>query len=146
MGGSTLPAIDLEEVIMNFQTFSRQTVRVVVVGAAALAILAPAAFARFDDGSLASDSPVAESPRCPAPPPSSIAASAGERYATWRAACANRGTALASAPQPVVSEATASFDWAAAAIGAAVAGGSLLLLLSAVTLRRHTAARTTVSG
>ena len=137
---------------MSLQTFSRRTVRAVLVGGAALAIAAPAASARFDTGA-------AQSARCPAPPPSSIAASAGGRYATLRAVCANGGTAAAegereayavndravpAAPKPEVSAATASFDWASAAIGAAISGGLLLLLLAAV--RRRSTAPTAVSG
>jgi hypothetical protein len=46
----------------------------------------------------------------------------------------------------VVTEASEALDWRSAAIGAAVCGGLLLLLLAAVGLRRHTAARTAVSG
>jgi hypothetical protein len=134
--------------MMSLQTFSRRTRRAVVIGGAALAIAAPGASA--------------QATRCPAPPPSSIAAPASEGYTTWRAACASDGTALTESerfanpraayaindralppdPKPVATEAPAGFDWASAAIGATIAGGSLLLLGAAVRLRQHTAAGT----
>src|SRR5919106_6796280 len=63
------------------------------------------------------------------PPPSLIAASAGEKYTRLRAACAS----LASTTTPVADESTASdgFDAPSAAIGAAAGTGFLIVLLAA---------------
>jgi hypothetical protein len=69
-----------------------------------------------------------------APPPSSIAASAGEEYAKLRAP----DTTVAS--QPVADEPSApgGFDLVSAAIGAAATAGLSLLAIGLVSMRRPT--------
>jgi hypothetical protein len=105
-----------------------------------------------------------------APPPSSIAASAGEAYEELRAPDAPRTVSgpgpytdaernvvespkvqalVRSAQQETretpsvvaVSQPSGGFDWASAAIGAAAAGGLSLLLMAMLGLRRRPAAR-----
>ena len=63
-----------------------------------------------------------------APPPSSIAASAEQEYQSLRAA----------AQQPTVDEPSepSGFDFASAAIGAAVAAGLSIVLMTALSIRR----------
>lgn len=64
-----------------------------------------------------------------APPPSSIAASAEDDYQSLRAAAAQ---------QPSVDEPSepSGFDFASAAIGAAVAAGLSMVLVAALSIRR----------
>jgi hypothetical protein len=101
------------------------------------AALAGAAIASSLGPSAAPAAPGTDTARtpCVAPPPSLIAASAGEEYARLRADCASR----ASTTQPVADESTVSggFDAPSAAIGAAAGTGVVIVLLAAGGLARR---------
>jgi hypothetical protein len=95
--------------------------------AVAAALAAPAALAvPIDSG------PHARTPEV-APPPSSIAASAGREYEALRARDAGSPT-VADAPSP-----SGGFDVLSAVIGAAAAAGLALVSVAAVGMRRRTA-------
>jgi hypothetical protein len=69
------------------------------------------------------------------PPPSSIAASAGEDYEALRAPAATGESTAVAVDEP---SAPAGFDWVSAAIGAVAAAGIALVSLAAIGTRRRT--------
>jgi hypothetical protein len=78
-----------------------------------------------------------------APPPSSIAAPAGEKYEALRAPDGQEPTEPVAESRPVVDEPSApgGFDWVSAAIGAVTAAGVSLVLMATLGLRRPTERR-----
>jgi hypothetical protein len=105
-----------------------------LVGAAlAAGLAAPVAYAKPIDP-IGSTSDTREVPYV-APPPSSIAASAGqdEEYEALRAP---RGSTPVAAAEPT---APTGFDWVSAAIGAVAAAGLALVSVAAISMRRRAA-------
>jgi len=98
--------------------------------ALAAVIAAPVAYAMPADpvGSTTATHEASDVP----PPPSSIAASAGEEYEALRAP--DESTAAVDAPAVA-----GGFDWASAAIGAVAAAALSLVSLAAIATRRRSA-------
>ena len=97
----------------------------------AATLAAPAAYAMPIDAVAPA---VTREPSYVPPPPSSIAASAGQEYEKLRAP---------GASQPVVDEPSApsGFDWVSAAIGAVAAAGVAVVSIAALGMRRPAARR-----
>jgi hypothetical protein len=103
-----------------------------LVGAALAAVLAaPVADAKPIDP-VGSTTDTREVPYV-APPPSSIAASAGKEYEKLRAPAGSTALAVDEPSAPT------GFDWVSAAIGAVTAAGLSLVTLAAVGMRRRAA-------
>jgi hypothetical protein len=100
--------------------------------AVAAAIAAPTAFAMPIDpvGSPTTAHDASDVP----PPPSSIAASAGEDYEALRAPGGTGEGTVVAVEKP---SAPAGFDWVSAAIGAVAAAGIALVSLAAIGTRRR---------
>jgi hypothetical protein len=112
---------------MPSATYKKRLATALAAAALASALAVSGAHAHY--GSQSVPSPEA------APPPSSIAASAGEEYQDLRSAGLAEGSRPTPAQQPVVDE-PSGFDVVSAAIGAVAAAALSLVLMATIGMRR----------